>query len=405
MDRIRVLFFDHTAAMSGGEIALLQLLETIDRSMIDPVVVLGAEGPLADKLRPHTEVHVLPIDVSVNQARKDALGAASMLRMGVVWSMIAYIWTLAGFMRRNTIQLVHTNSLKSDVLGGLAARLAGRPVVWHVRDRIAPDYLPAKVVTAFRWLCGRLPDALIANSRATAATIAGTRKPVYVVHDGVPAQLFGRRSDAHQNSNQAVQYVGIVGRISPWKGQDIFLRAAQLVRRAHPSVRFRIIGAALFAEAEFEAKLRALVRELGLEDAVEFRGFCADVPAEIAALTVCVHASTRAEPFGQVIIEAMAAGVPVVATNGGGVPEIVEHGLTGMLVAMGDAEAMAEAIAALLADPQMAGAMALEGKRHVEDHFSIGATAAKVQEVLLAVAGRHPGPDLRPVPAAAAAMK
>jgi glycosyltransferase involved in cell wall biosynthesis len=391
VDRIRVLFFDHTATMSGGEIALLHLLETIDRSAVDPVVVLGADGPLAERLRPHTEVHILALDTRVSQTRKDALGARSFVRLGLAWSMVRYIWKLAGFMRRNAIELVHTNSLKSDVLGGLAAKLAGRRVVWHLRDRIAPDYLPARVVAVFRRLCGLLPDAILANSHATAATILGTRKPVYVVHDGVPAHLFAPRSDRATGCSDA--YVGIVGRISPWKGQDIFLRAAQIVRRKHPSVRFRIIGAALFEEAAFEAELRALARELDLEDAVEFRGFCRDVPGEVAALRVCVHASTRPEPFGQVIIEAMAAGIPVVATNAGGVPEIVEHGVTGMLVPMGDAESMAAAIGTLLAEAPLAARIALDGRRHVEAHFSIEATAARVEEALLKVARRTAGPS------------
>jgi glycosyltransferase involved in cell wall biosynthesis len=397
---MRVLFFDHIASMSGGEIALLHLVQHLDRAAVEPIVVLGAEGPLALKLRPVAEVHVLPMEAGVAQARKDALGAGSILRLlGAAWAAGVYVWQLSRFIRAHRLALVHTNTLKADILGGLAARLAGVPVIWHVRDRIADDYLPRKVVKAFLWMSGWLPTAMIANSYATAATLTpgvGKHKPIYVVHDGTPLASFrpvalsGSVVQGHNGRNPSNgAMVGIVGRISPWKGQDVFLRAARLVRASYPQARFRIIGSALFNEAAYEAHVNHLVAELGLDSAVEFRGFREDVAAEIAQLDVCVHASTRPEPFGQVIIEAMAAGVPVVATNAGGVPEIVQDGVTGLLVPMNDAEAMAAAVASLLADPSMAESMGRRGSEDVEQRFSIRKTASEVERVFLEVTHKN----------------
>jgi glycosyltransferase involved in cell wall biosynthesis len=120
---------------------------------------------------------------------------------------------------------------------------------------------------------------------------------------------------------------------------------------------------------------------LRLEEAVEFAGFVEDVPAHIAELDVVVHASTTGEPFGQVIIEAMAEQKPVVATNGGGVPEIVEDGITGILVPMGDAAGMAEALTYLLANPEAAAQMGRNGRARVAAHFTIQRTARKVEAV------------------------
>jgi glycosyltransferase involved in cell wall biosynthesis len=141
------------------------------------------------------------------------------------------------------------------------------------------------------------------------------------------------------------------------------------------------VGSVLFGEKEYERDVHQLVQQLGLDDCIEFTGFREDVPDVIAGLDILVHASTTGEPFGQVIIEAMAAGKPVIATNGGGVPEIVDDGVTGLLVSMGDADAMAAAIERLLEDPALCARMGEAGLARVQQHFTIQLTAERVQAV------------------------
>jgi glycosyltransferase involved in cell wall biosynthesis len=178
-----------------------------------------------------------------------------------------------------------------------------------------------------------------------------------------------------------VPVIGLVGRISPWKGQHIFLRAAAEVLKKYPGARFQIIGAPLFAEQDYDRHLRELAAELGIESSVEFTGFQSNVDQWISRLDLFVHASTTGEPFGQVVIEAMAHAKPVVATRGGGIPEIVQDGVTGLLVPMNDAPAMSLAIDRILADPVAAGAMGAAGRRRVEEHFTIRRTARRVQDI------------------------
>jgi glycosyltransferase involved in cell wall biosynthesis len=250
------------------------------------------------------------------------------------------------------------------------------PVLWHVRDRIDADYLPARVVQVFRWLCRWIPTYLVANSHATLDTLQLERRNAAVVHDGFPGAL-----EVATDGTPAVPMIGLVGRITEWKGQHVFIEAAAAVRRKFPQARFQIIGSAMFAEEAYEARLRARVRELGLEDCLEFTGFRADVQELIGRLTILVHASTTGEPFGQVVIEGMAAGKPVVATRGGGVPEIVVDGVTGLLVPMGEAAPMADAIVRLLSDPSSATAMGHAGRQHVADHFTIQHTARKLEAI------------------------
>jgi glycosyltransferase involved in cell wall biosynthesis len=205
-----------------------------------------------------------------------------------------------------------------------------------------------------------------------------------VVHDGCQVVSI---KDEPEGVRPGVR-IGLVGRITPWKGQDIFIRAAALLKEKHPEARFEIIGATMFAERGYEGELLRLRNELNVNDTVAFAGFVENVPARIAELDIVVHASITGEPFGQVIIEGMAEQKPVVATNGGGVPEIVQDGITGLLVPMGDALRMAEAIDYLLTHPDEATEMGVRGRERVQTHFTIQKTARMVEAVYGEVFGR-----------------
>ena len=135
--------------------------------------------------------------------------------------------------------------------------------------------------------------------------------------------------------------------------------------------------------------MRELAQSLELGDAVEFTGFRSDVPELIANLDILVHASTTGEPFGQVVVQGMAAGKPVVATNGGGVPEIVVDGLTGLLVPMSDADAMAAAICHLLSKPALARQMGLMGRQRVLEHFTIDHTIFKMEQIFDSILAKN----------------
>ena len=393
-----ILYVDHTAKMGGGEVALFNLVTSLDRTRFTPVVVLASEGRLADRLRTHgVETHVLPLDPAILDTRKDSLGLRSVLRLQQSFRCLAYAGRLARFARTRGAAMIHTNSLKSDLYGGLAGRLARVPVVWHVRDHIDAQYLPGPVAAAFRALARWVPSAVITNSQSTlrrldpsglqqtavvySGVVAESFSPplggqVRVIHDGYNQQDFGAEGVSREAPGSAVT---LIGRIAPWKGQHIFLKAAAAVLPFFPEARFRVVGSPLFGEHEYEQSLHALARELGIASQVEFLGFREDVPAVLAETDVVVHASTLGEPFGQVVIEGMAAGKPVIATDGGALPEIVEDGKTGLLVPMDDAPALAAAVTRLLNDPALARSLGRAGQQRVQDRFTIRHTVAKVE--------------------------
>jgi len=377
-----ILFLDHSAKMGGGEIALLGLVRALDRSRFTPVVALASAGPLVEKLRAAgVETHVLPLDRSIVEARKDNLGYKSLFRLRQASLCVAYAVRLARFARRHGVHLIHTNSLKADVYGGLAGRIAHIPVLWHVRDTIGDGYLPASLASLFLFLIKILPQQVIANSESTRRHLKPSHaEAVPVVYSGVSDERMVASGPPGPFLG-GPQIVALVGRIADWKGQHIFIQAAALVRDRFPQARFQIIGAPLFGEYEYERFLHQMVCDLGLEDHVKFLGFREDVPALLAQADIVVHASTLGEPFGQVVIEGMAAGKPVIATDGGALPEIVIPNETGLLVPMGDAPAMAEAMRTLLSDPVRAAAMGVAGRQRVRERFTIAHTARKLEGI------------------------
>jgi glycosyltransferase involved in cell wall biosynthesis len=180
---------------------------------------------------------------------------------------------------------------------------------------------------------------------------------------------------------------GIFGRLQRWKAQDVFVEAAKLVAATEPRARFAVVGGAVFGlEPEYESLLRRLAGEAGLGSHMVFTGHRTDVARLMAACDVVCHATRVAEPFGMVIVEAMAQRRPVVATRGGGPSEIVVDGVTGLLVAPDDARAMAEAMARLAGDAVFRREVGEAGLRRASEKFSATAYAERLVRRLDTVA-------------------
>jgi glycosyltransferase involved in cell wall biosynthesis len=340
-----VVFVDHVARMSGGEIALLRLLPAL-AGHVDVHVVLGEDGPLVARLREAgISVEILELPARLRDVRKGTIQLRGFDARALV-HLPPYVLQLRRRLRVLETDIVHTNSLKSALYGGMAARLARVPVVWHVRDRIARDYLPRSAVRLVRLGARLLPTAIVANSQATLATLPPLdRSRVvfgHVVLDGVTA--FQR----HDGSSDRLT-IGVVGRLASWKGQEVFLDAFALAFRG-TDVNGRIIGSALFGEEAYAARLERRAETLGIAGQIEFRGFRDDISAELNELDVLVHCSVLPEPFGQVVLEGMAAGLPVVAAAAGGPTELLTDGVDGLLTPPGDVPRLADALRRLHAD-------------------------------------------------------
>jgi glycosyltransferase involved in cell wall biosynthesis len=178
--------------------------------------------------------------------------------------------------------------------------------------------------------------------------------------------------------------IGIVGNIKRWKGQEVVIKAVSLLEGKYPQLRCLIIGDVSVnsrADSEYRRSLENLVKEKKLESKILFLGYRDDVPDLIECLDILVHASIAPEPFGRVILEGMVLGKPVIATNFGGPLEIIENGVSGILVPPGDYAATAEAVDLLLADEEKRRNMAAAGLERVSKHFLMDQNIERIQEL------------------------
>ena len=379
----RVLFIDHTAQLGGGEVALLRLTQAFDRSRVAPHVLLFSDGPLHAKLeQAQVPVELFKLNTQLVDMRKDASGVRALLKPNRLGAVLSSIGRLARLLRTKRFDVVHTNSLKADLIGGFAARLAHIPLIWHIRDRIEPDYLPKNTVRFIRLLARSLPTFIVANSCATLQTLhLPKQKPTDVIYSGIPDDWVLPPYPLPPLREKSCARIGLMGRIARWKGQHIFLAAAEKVQQSYPQTQFEIIGSALFGDQPYFEELQGELARRNLGERVVFRGFQEDTKAVVSGLDILVHASIIPEPLGQVVLEGMALGRAVVATAGGGVLEVMVPNQTGLLVPMGDANAMAEAIMRLLSDPSLAQAMGEQARRHVQEHFTVSAMAERATAI------------------------
>lgn len=343
-----ILYVHADAGMYGSGVCLLDLASRLPPDRYRPLVALPTEGPLADALRAHgVEVMTFPLGGMRRTFRPDHIA-------GMLWQTLSGARRLASLVRERSVAIVHTNC--THVLSGvIAAKLTGRPDITHVRENILSPRLLSLPLARLFWL---LSGHMIAMSAGAAREFLGERAShpkVRVILGGVDVQAF--RPSAEPAAARAALgwpeenlHVGIIARLAPWKGHPVFLEAAARIARMDPTVRFVIIGDSDTPRNEaYREQLAALARGLAISDRVRWTGFVDPVQPLTAALDVVVLPSVKPEPFGKVIVEAMAMQRPVVATNHGGPPEILAHG-GGLLVPPGDPEALAAAIACLLSD-------------------------------------------------------
>jgi L-malate glycosyltransferase len=362
---VRVLFVNHTGLVGGGERSLLPLLTALPAD-IEPRLA-SPRGPLHEYARRHG-IDVVPIVESVGSLKlhpvhtPHALGAMATAAAGVLRA--ARSWQA---------DILHANSIRGGMIAAPASSALRRPLVLHVRDCLPPSALTRRLQSS---LAARAA-AVIAISRHVARNFDpdGGARRLEVIDDPFdlapldPARIDREAVRTRLGLPPGAAVLALVGQITPWKGQEEAVRALARVRRAHPSATLLIVGETKFTapatrydNRSYLRHLQDVVAELGLGDAVRFLGEREDVPEILRASDVALLPSWE-EPFGRAIVEAMAMGVPVVATSVGGPAEIIRDGIDGLLVAPRQPEALAGAIAGLLGD---------EARRH-----TLGAAARK----------------------------
>ena len=363
-----ILFLHSSAGRYGADRQLVAIAAGLDRQRFTPVAVLPERGELAGLLE-DVDVEVLVADLAV--LRRAELGPRSAWRL-----MRADVRGLESLARECGAALIHSNT--SVIVSGqrLASRL-GVPHVRHVRE------LYPRVPGAWQLWRRRLlaAERLLCVSHAVAAQFAGSDR-VAVVHDGLPSTpVRGERDASRAALGLATDgfVVAVLGRVSAWKGQDVLARAL-----AQPSL--ASIGAVGLVAGEPwpgvegpMSELEQLRGQLGLGGRLRTLGFQSDLGTLLGAADAVAVPSTRPDPFPNAALEAAAAGVPVVATAHGGLPEMLRDGETGLLVQAGDPSSLAAALRSLADDPGRARSLGTAAAADVATRFSAERMAAAIE--------------------------
>jgi glycosyltransferase involved in cell wall biosynthesis len=357
MGNERVLFVDHTGQIGGAELILLDVVAGRENSS----AFLFEDGPLANALAERKlKLIISKWGRGLSQFRRDSkLLAAAPL----VGRLAAIVEELALAARSHDV--VYANSQKAFVLAAIASLFVRRPLIWHLHDIISPEHFGAMQRRMQVMLANACATKVIVPSQAAAAAFieaGGRRGLVEIVPNGLALPPEPRTAAELRQSLglPAGPLVGVFSRLAAWKGQHILMEALTGL----PDVGCIVVGDALFGEQAYAAELKQMVLERGLAGRVHFLGHRGDVPKLMKAVDAMVHPSIDPEPFGRTLVEAMLAGVPVIATNAGAAPDILEGGKAGALVPPNDAPALAGAIAGVLAKPEtLAGQLAYASQR------------------------------------------
>ena len=354
---IAVCMFDNESVRGGAEEHMLCLLHGLDRRRFRPLLVCSDE--LLALLRPN-----LPDDVGVL-----TLVLQSHLQVG-------RLRVLHRFLREQRVQVLHSHGFRPSLLASPVGRCAAVPVIVetpHVREYWRKGW---KASFAIDRLAGRFVDHYIAVSEANRRYLVEEKglpgNKIAVIRNGCDVERFDQAHPVAANFKRIAGFAEsdpvllVAARLEPQKGHWVLLRAMDLLRAEFPNVRLVALG-----EGSLRAELEGLARELGLESSVRMPGHCPDVRDWMTTADVCVLPSF-AEGLPLFAIECLAAGRPMVATDVDGTPEIVVDGKTGLTVPAGDPAALAEAIARLLRDPQMAARLGGAGAAWVRQCFTLG---------------------------------
>jgi glycosyltransferase involved in cell wall biosynthesis len=377
---VKVLYVSAVAERGGLEVVLLNTLRYLDYSRFRPLVVLLEDGPLVrDVAAVGAEVHVLRAG-----------------RVRNLWRGARTVAAVRRLIDDEQVGLVHTWNAKAHLYGGLAAALAGAPCLYHLHGVPRPSLSRDGVVSL---LSVMIPARVtVACSRYVAEAFAHawfSKRKVVVVYNGVPPYSTvipdgggGMRKEFGIPADAPV--VLMVSRLQRGKGVHVLVKAAERVAATNPKVQFVIVGGTLFGlEAGYHAILQDQVVRLGLERMVCLAGHRSDVASFYAASDVVVHPAIEPESFGMVLVEAMAAGKPVIASDLGGPREIVNNGVTGLLVPPKDVAQLTRAILTLLNDPERRAQMGRAGAIRVRDCFGTEGMVGRLQSLYEQMLSAH----------------
>ncbi len=388
MKKKRILYIESNrdGTVGGSYYSLFYLVRGLDKDLYQPVVMFYEDNPLIGKFRELAiEVvvydHYSPSDGRIRNL-SDFVKFLPRLVRDVLWGHFKVIKKLDEI-NPDIVHLNNSYAVNHDWV--LACKRRGVKIIAHDRGTRPPASLQTRFFVRFL-------DAIISVSDSYLKYVTEQKlkpKTACRIYNGLDVTEFA--DHYHLESKKQIRrnlnvsngdiLIGMVGNIDYWKGQIVLVKAMSLVVKEFKNVKVALVGKTARGAAKYEEEIRACISQHGLNDNIIFTGYREDIPALLNAFDIFVHASVEPEPFGRVILEAMAMKKPIVATNAGGPPEIIVDGKSGLLVPMDDERAMADAILIYLDDRQKADELGINAWTRLQDKFSTEKMVSAIEDI------------------------
>ncbi len=378
--RACVAYVNHTGAVSGAEVVLMNMVRGLDRSAYEPVLICPAEGELARQLEAEgVPCMALPAVQARFTWRPDRLWEAVTSLARAIHALRRTLWKIEP-------EIVHANSVRAGVVVSLAAISSGRKVVWHVHDNLPRHPLSTLIRIAALVL---RPDRVIAVSQATAKAFRGPfsfEGSVVTIHNGVDLRRFPLKGEEREGVRAVLGVpedaflVCSVGQICERKGLLELIEAFAMAHAEAPKMHLMIAGSVVFEhERPYLDRLLRAATKPSAAGSVRFTGQLEDISALLRAADLLVL-NSHEEPFGLVLIEAMSSGTAVLATRTGGIPEIVRDTENGWLVDKGDTAGLAQKLLELAGHRNLLERAARQAHDATCPQFSLETFQAQIHE-------------------------
>ena len=360
-DPVRIAILDHSPELGGAEASILTLCKHLDKSRFHVTVILPSEGPFSRELvQLGIPVKVVHLPLGLVRLKRGTPFKSFLSILAYFFYIKLFLLRLGFHLKKNHFHLVLTNTVKAHLYGSLVAFFCSLPLVWRFHDILSPDDFSPILIKCIVFFGKVFPQKILAVSNTTKDYLIqrGLKdEKIEVILNGIDHKAFGIKGDCNAfreefNLGTKAKVIGCVGRIVPHKGQKFFLLSIPQVIRAYPDIFFLIVGDVFHGEDAYQKDLLKIVKENGLDEIVKFAGFRPDIGDVVKSLDILVFPSVAPEAFPLTLLEAMGLGKPVIASNVGGVSEIVDDGETGLLVEPGRPDQIAEKILYLLSHPE-----------------------------------------------------
>ncbi|MGB9596698.1 MAG: glycosyltransferase family 4 protein [Candidatus Poribacteria bacterium] len=381
----RICYYEaYSRNLHGAQKILLLLISRLDKKEFDPVIVCPDEGKFTEQIAKLSFPYfIFSLPKCLNLYERKILKYNLWKKLFLLPGFLQYTYQLCNFLNKNKVEIVHCNNLRSALLIGPSAKLCRIPLIWHLRID--------EPFGIYQDIGFYLSNCIISAANALKETFSQNKrrhKKIITVYDGVDSEIFSPQVDGNKVrvefclGKNGEMTICMISSLTPRKGHIYLIKAAQKLIKQGYRFKILIVGGTSSYDDDnlYYEQLKQLISENKLNDYIIFTGRREDVSEILSASDIFVLPSLS-EGFPISILEAMSAGLPVVATDVAGTAELVEDGITGILVPPKDPEAISKSLAKLLLDVNLAKKMGERGRERVKNFFSVERMVSEIENI------------------------